>query len=242
MTFDCIQSKKEFFSNFIASYKQRDGVTVLVAPAACYLSQAVELAQGAAGLFIATQNCYSEPSGAFTGELSTAMIKDLGVRHVIIGHSERRHVFGETDELIARKVKAALVAGLTPILCIGELLEEREAGKTEEVVSHQLKAVLPNLSQEEMEATVIAYEPVWAIGTGKTATRQQAEDVHAMTRELIAGIFNKELAEKIVIQYGGSVKPDNVEELMSSPNIDGALVGGASLKAESFLSLVNFSR
>ena len=232
---------KEFFSEFLASYQPRQGVTVVVAPPGCYLSQAAELVAGAERVFIAAQNMYFEPKGAFTGELSAAMLKDTGCKYVILGHSERRHVFGETDELIAKKVMAALEAELTPILCIGELLQEREANQTEEVVARQLKAVLPSLSAEQMAGVVIAYEPVWAIGTGRTATPEQAEEVHALVRKIIAGIYSGDLADEVTIQYGGSVKPDNIDSLMAAPNIDGALVGGASLAAESFLRLVNFS-
>lgn len=231
---------KEFFSRFLASYKPRRGVTVVVTPPSCYLSQAVQLASGAERVYIGAQNMYFEAKGAFTGELSAGMLKDLGCKYVILGHSERRHVFGETDELIAKKVAAALEAGLTPIFCIGELLQEREADRTEEVVTHQLKAVLPSLNAEQMAGVVIAYEPVWAIGTGKTATPEQAEEVHALVRKIIAGIYSGDLADKVSILYGGSVKPDNIDDLMTAVDIDGALVGGASLVAESFLRLVNF--
>ncbi|MBN2289496.1 MAG: triose-phosphate isomerase [Candidatus Glassbacteria bacterium] len=232
---------KEFFSRFLASYRPRQGVTVVVAPPGCYLAQAAQLAAGAERVHIGAQNMYFEAKGAFTGELSAAMLKDSGCSYVILGHSERRHVFGETDELISRKVSAALEAGLVPIFCIGELLGEREAGHTEEVVSHQLKAVLPSLDASRMARLVIAYEPVWAIGTGRTATPEQAQEIHALTRGIIAGIHGRELADKVVILYGGSVKPDNVDSLMAAPDIDGALVGGASLEADSFLRLVNFS-
>ncbi|MEA2062502.1 MAG: triose-phosphate isomerase [Gemmatimonadota bacterium] len=233
---------KDFFETFLASYKPRDGVTAVVAPPSCYLAQAVELAAGAEKLFISAQNFHFEPEGAYTGELSAGMLKDVGCTYVIIGHSERRHIFGETDELIAKKVAAAHEAGLTPIFCIGELLDERESGDTEKVVSHQLQAVLPSLSAGQMARTVIAYEPVWAIGTGKTATPQQAEEVHGLVRGLISGIFSADTAGQVTIQYGGSVKPGNVDELMASENIDGALVGGASLAADSFLRLVNFGQ
>jgi len=231
---------KDFFSRFLAGYKPRSGVTAVVAPPSCYISQAARLAAGAERLYIGAQNMYFQPKGAFTGELSAAMLKDCGCRYVILGHSERRHVFGETDELIAKKIAAALESGLTPIFCIGELLQEREAGQTEEVVAHQLKAVLPSLSAEQMAGVVIAYEPVWAIGTGKTATPEQAQEVHAMVRRIIAGIYSPGLADEVIILYGGSVKPENVDSLMAAPDIDGALVGGASLAAESFLRLVNF--
>jgi len=231
---------KEFFAKFLAEYKAREGVTVVVAPPAVYLSLAVELAAGSEKVYIAAQNMYYEPKGAFTGEISAGMLKDLGCRFVILGHSERRHIFGETDELIGKKISAALEAGLRPIFCIGELLAEREAGKTHEVVTRQLKAGLSSLEAEQMPSVVIAYEPVWAIGTGKTATAQQAEEVHKLVRGIIAEKFGEDTANEVTIQYGGSVKPDNIDKLMATENIDGVLVGGASLKAESFLRLVNF--
>ncbi|HUU28621.1 MAG TPA: triose-phosphate isomerase [archaeon] len=231
---------KDFFTRLLSSYKPRQGVTVVVAPPAPYLAQAVGLASKADKVYIAAQNAYYEPKGAFTGEISLGMIKDVGCKFVILGHSERRHIFGETDELIARKVLATLEIGLRPIFCIGELLQEREAGKTLEVVTRQLDAVLPSLSSEQMLSVVVAYEPVWAIGTGKTATPEQAEEVHELVRRIIADSFGSAVAQEVTIQYGGSVKPDNIDQLMAAPNIDGALVGGASLVAESFLRLVNF--
>jgi len=230
---------EQFFQQLLAAYKARTGVTVIVAPAAPYLAKAVALA-APAGIKIAAQNMHYEASGAFTGEISASMVRDTGAQYVILGHSERRHIFGESDELIAKKVKAALENKLHPIFCIGELLAEREAGKTESVVTRQMNAVLTLLNAEEMLDVVVAYEPVWAIGTGKTATPEQAEEVHRVVRGIIRGHFGDEVASRITIQYGGSVKPDNVDQLMASDNIDGALVGGASLKAESFLELINF--
>ncbi len=232
----------KFFAELFTDYQPREGVTAIVAPAFPYLRQAVELSAKAPRIYIAAQNMHFEQSGAFTGEVSPGMLQDLGCAFVILGHSERRHIFGESDELIAKKVRAALAQALRPIFCIGELLEEREAGKTSEVVTRQLKAVLPSLSEEQMLKTVVAYEPVWAIGTGKTASPEQAEEVHALVRGIIAGIFSRQVAQGVTIQYGGSVKPDNVRQLMESPNIDGALVGGASLKAGSFLKLIDFDR
>ncbi|OGG05476.1 MAG: triose-phosphate isomerase [Candidatus Glassbacteria bacterium RIFCSPLOWO2_12_FULL_58_11] len=233
---------KKFFTELLAGYKAREEVSVVIAPASPYLARAAEMADGAERVFIAAQNMYCEKSGAFTGEISPSMVKDCGCRYVILGHSERRHIFGETDELIARKVKIALNYRLNPILCIGELLEEREDGKTEEVVSSQLNAVLPQLSPEEMLSVVVAYEPVWAIGTGRTATVEQAEEVHHLVRGIIGGAFGDEVAQRVTIQYGGSVKPENIDQLMAAPDIDGALVGGASLAAESFLRLINFKQ
>ena len=231
----------EFFDSFLAGYSPREGVSVVVAPTAPYLARAAELASSAEKVHIAAQNMCFEPKGAFTGEISAGMLLDTGCSFVILGHSERRHIFGETDELIAKKVTAAIEAGLRPIFCIGELLEQREAGKTESVVTTQLGAVLPLLTPEQMLTVVIAYEPVWAIGTGRTATPEQAEEVHSLVRGILAASFGDEVAQRVTIQYGGSVKPDNVDQLMAAENIDGALVGGASLAAESFLRLVNFS-
>ena len=178
------------------------------------------------------------PEGAYTGEISCAMLLDIGCRYVILGHSERRAIFGETDGMVNEKLKAALAAGLTPIVCIGETLQERESGRTLDVVSSQCRGSLAGLSQEQMGRTVLAYEPVWAIGTGKTATPAQAEEVHSEIRQLLASLFSPGVAEKVIIQYGGSVKPDGVSEILAKPNIDGALVGGASLKAESFTAII----
>jgi triosephosphate isomerase len=166
------------------------------------------------------------------------MLLDAGCRYVILGHSERRHVIGETDELVNRKARKALSDGLEPIVCLGETLEQREAGQTEAVVSGQLGSALEGVSREDMKAVTIAYEPVWAIGTGRTATPEQAEQVHALLRGLLADIYSSDVAEETVIQYGGSVKPDNAAALMGMPNVDGALVGGASLKADAFTAIV----
>ncbi|MBW7996590.1 MAG: triose-phosphate isomerase [Candidatus Glassbacteria bacterium] len=231
---------EQFFQGLLALYKEREGVTVVVAPTAPYLVRAVELA-APAGIRIAAQNMHFEAGGAFTGEISAGMVRDTGAQFVILGHSERRHIFGESDGLIAKKVAAALENKLRPIFCIGELLEEREADKTESVVTSQLNAVLSEVTPEQMLDVVVAYEPVWAIGTGKTATPDQAEEVHCMVRAVIRGQFGDEVARRVTIQYGGSVKPDNIDELMGAENIDGALVGGASLRAESFLQLINFN-
>jgi len=213
------------------------GVDVAVCPPSVYLD-AVSAALGKSELALGAQNMYFEPDGAFTGELSAGMLTDLGCRYVILGHSERRHVLGETDELINRKVQAAFAAGLVPIVCVGELLAEREAGRTRQVVETQFDGSLAGVSAEQLASTVIAYEPVWAIGTGKVATPEQAEEVHRDLRKLIADRYNAEVAEAVRIQYGGSVKPDNAAELLAQPDIDGALVGGASLKAEDFLGIV----
>lgn len=190
---------------------------------------------------LGAQNLFWEPKGAFTGEISPNMIKDTGCSYVIIGHSERRQYFGETDETVNKRVKAAFNAGLTPIVCVGEKLEERENNTTFKVIEKQIRGGLANLSAEESEKIVIAYEPVWAIGTGKTATPEQAQEVHTFIRKLYAELY-KDAADKVRILYGGSVNPKNVSDLMKKPDIDGALVGGASLEADSFTQLVKYSK
>ena len=213
------------------------GVEVVVCPPSCYLDAVREqLTGGRVGL--GAQNMYHEPSGAFTGEVAPTMLVDLNCQFVILGHSERRHVFGETDALIAQKVRSALQHQLTPIVCVGELLEERESGRTDDVVRGQFLGAFDGLSPDDMGRVVIAYEPVWAIGTGKVATPEQAEEVHANIRAMLRDQFAGSVAEQVRIQYGGSVKPDNAAELLGQPNIDGALVGGAALKADSFLAIV----
>jgi triosephosphate isomerase len=192
-------------------------------------------------LILAAQSCHSESQGAFTGEVAVPMLADLGVSHVIVGHSERRQHFGEDDALVCKKLRAVLRGGLTPILCLGELLAEREAGRTREVVERQLRGALAGVGAEEARRIVIAYEPVWAIGTGKVATTAQAQEVHAFLRGLLRESHGG-VAEEIRIQYGGSVKPDNITGLMAQPDIDGALVGGASLDAESFIGILKYQR
>lgn len=187
---------------------------------------------------LASQNAYFEKSGAFTGETSCGMLTDIGCKFVILGHSERRHVLGETDEDVNKKVFAVLEAGLVPIVCVGETLEDREAGNTMAVIKSQFEGSFAGVSAEQMASVVIAYEPVWAIGTGKVASPEQAEEVHADLRKLMESSYNSEVADGVRIQYGGSVKPDNASELLSQPNIDGALVGGASLKADDFAAIV----
>ncbi len=189
---------------------------------------------------LAAQNCHWEKEGAFTGEISVGMLKELGVQHVLVAHSERRQYFGETNATANKKVKAALAGGLGVILCVGETLAEREGGKTFDVVKDHTLGSLEGITADELKTIVLAYEPVWAIGTGKTATPAQAQEVHAYIRGVIKEKFGAPAADAIRIQYGGSVKPDNVKELMSQPDIDGALVGGASLKADSFKALTEF--
>jgi triosephosphate isomerase len=188
---------------------------------------------------IGGQNMHFEESGAFTSEISADMLKSVGAKYVILGHSERRHVFGETDEMIKKKTDVAVAKGLLPIVCVGEKLEERKAGKTMDVIKKQFDAAFTGMGKEEMEKCLIAYEPVWAIGTGETATPQQASEVHTEVRKMIATMFDENTAENITILYGGSVKPQNAAELIASENIDGFLVGGASLKADSFSDIIN---
>ncbi|SIT91298.1 triose-phosphate isomerase [Edaphobacillus lindanitolerans] len=209
--------------------------TVICAPFP-FLYRLVQLSEGMAPS-VGAQNMHEEESGAFTGEVSPVQLKDLGVRYVIIGHSERREYFNETDDSVNRKLKSALGHGLTPIVCVGETLGEREEGRTEAKVSGQVKAAYAEISPSEAAGTVVAYEPIWAIGTGKTATAEEAGDVCRSIRETLSELYGGEIAEKIRIQYGGSVKPDNIGELLAQPDIDGALVGGASLEPESFLRL-----
>lgn len=187
---------------------------------------------------LAAQGCYWEEKGAYTGEISPMMLKDLGCKYTIVGHSERRQYFAETNEAVNKKVKALLKTGINPIMCIGEKLEEREAGKTFKIVEDHISGGLKDISPEDMLKIVIAYEPVWAIGTGKTATPGQAQEVHAFIREKLAEAYSGEIAALVRIQYGGSVKPENITELMKEGDIDGALVGGASLKEDSFVKIV----
>ena len=189
---------------------------------------------------LAAQNMHWEDKGAFTGEISAEMLLDLGCKYVIIGHSERRQYFEETDETVNKKIRQALNKGLLPIVCVGELLSEREAGKANAVIERQVTGALKGVTAAEMQKIVIAYEPVWAIGTGKTATPDQANEIHAFIRQKVKSMYTADVAEGLRIQYGGSVTPDNVSQLMAKPDIDGALVGGASLKPESFAALVNF--
>ncbi len=211
-------------------------VELLVCPPAIYLTR-VRDSIGKASVALGAQNMYHEASGAFTGEISASMLNDVGAKYVLLGHSERRHVFGESDEDVNKKTHAALASGLVPVVCVGELLEEREAGRTAEVVSGQIKGSLANISAEQIRSVVIAYEPVWAIGTGKVATPEQAEEVHADLRKQLVERYNAEVAEAVRIVYGGSVKPDNASDLLGQPNIDGALIGGASLNVDDFLAI-----
>ncbi len=212
-------------------------VDVVLCPPFTALAPVGEVLKGS-GLYLGAQNMHHEQQGAYTGEISASMLLPLRVSHVILGHSERRHYFSETDSQILEKVKAALGAGLIPILCVGETLAEREAGETESIVAGQLHGCLEGVEISQAEDLVVAYEPVWAIGTGRTATPEQAQEVHAFIRAKLTQYFGLDLADKMRIQYGGSVKPENASELMAQPDIEGALVGGASLDAGAFASIV----
>ena len=214
-------------------------VEIVVAPPFTALSAVAEVINGS-NIKLAAQDMYWEETGAFTGEVSPLMLKDVGCQYVIIGHSERRSYFSETNETVNKKVKAAHAHSLKPIVCVGERLEERESGITKDVVRDHVVNGLADLTEEQVLNTVIAYEPVWAIGTGKTATQEQAQEVHEFIRGLLAEIYSLVLAEAVRIQYGGSVKPDNVAQLMAQPDIDGGLIGGASLDADSFTQIVRF--
>ncbi len=216
-----------------------EGVDVAVAPAFTSLAAVIEELAGSR-VAVAAQNCHQAVSGAYTGEVSAELVRDVGCSHVIIGHSERRQHFSETDDSVNRKVHAAHRAGLRPIVCIGETLDQHEAGKTFDVVSTQVKGGLSEVSAERMPELTLAYEPVWAIGTGKTATPEQAQEVHAHIRKLLGELYGAGVAGQVRIQYGGSVKPANVKDLMAQTDIDGALVGGASLKADSFSALIMY--
>ena len=214
-------------------------VDVVIAPPAVALWPIARRVEGS-NIGVAAQNCHFAEKGAYTGELSPGQIKSAGCTYVILGHSERRQYFGETDEGIAQKARSAHDHGLTPIICVGETLEMREAGRANEVIDRQIRLALAPLTATEMSHSVIAYEPVWAIGTGKTATPVQAQDIHAMIRGLLSELYDQAVANAVRIQYGGSVKPANVKDLMRQPDIDGALVGGASLTSDSFFEIVAY--
>jgi triosephosphate isomerase (TIM) len=214
---------------------------VVVAPPFTALAAVGEALRGS-NVLLGAQSMHWEREGAFTGEISPVMLKQLGCTHVILGHSERRHIFGESDDMVARKTRAAVDNGLTPILCVGETLPERESNRTLEVVERQLERALRSLTPDEASHAVVAYEPVWAIGTGRTATPAQAQEVHAFIRKRLTVTHGEPAAAALRILYGGSVKPDNIDGLMAQPDVDGALVGGACLKAESFLRIVHYKK
>lgn len=211
--------------------------SMMVFPSSIYLPIVAEKLKGS-NIQVGAQNIYPSKLAAFTGEISTDQLKDFGIQNVLVGHSERRQFLGETDEFLNKKVLFILGEGLKPMLCVGETLDERETGKTFDVVKRQVTKGLASVSKEDIEKVTIAYEPVWAIGTGKNATPEQAEEVHAFIRKEISSLYDANVADKILVLYGGSVKPDNVSALLSKPNIDGGLVGGASQKADLYLGLL----
>jgi len=221
----------------LAAKVTHQDVQVAVCPPFVYL---LPVAQAIAGtkILLGAQDLYHQGNGAFTGEISTEMLKDVGCRFAIVGHSERRHVIGETDELINKKLTAVIDAGVTAIFCVGEKLDQRDAGQTEQVIEQQLTAGLAGLTDQQLPSVVIAYEPVWAIGTGRTATPDQAQQVHQFIRQWLAQTYSRQLADNTIIQYGGSVKAANAAELIGQADVDGALVGGASLKANEFLGII----
>ncbi len=221
----------------LASLNLPGKVDIVICPPFTSLETAAALVKESA-VKLGAQNMHFEDSGAFTGEISASMLKSVGVEYVILGHSERRTIFKETDEIINKKLKKALSTGLKPIFCVGETLEERESGRMESVIETQIVNGLKEIPNSDFANIIIAYEPVWAIGTGRNASPAQAEEVHVLIRNLVKKLYSESAAEKCVIQYGGSVKPDNSRELLSMPNIDGALVGGACLKADSFVDII----
>ena len=228
---------KEMLTTLIPLIKPIQKVEVIIAPPFTNLIDTYNIVKGT-NIKLGAQNMYFEETGAFTGEISPRFLKEIGVEYVILGHSERRNIFNESDDLINKKLKKALLIGLKPIVCIGELLEEREAGKTKEIINNQVNETFKDLDKDQIIHTVIAYEPIWAIGTGKTATPEQAEEIHVYIREILSQKFGQEIANSIRIQYGGSIKPNNAEDLFRKENIDGGLVGGASLQADSLAQIV----
>jgi len=231
-----INEAVELVSSLREAEKEISEAAVVVIPAFTALREIKKTLEGSS-LKLGAQNLFWEEKGAFTGEISPLMLKDAGCEYVVIGHSERRQYFGETDETVNKKVKAALAQGLVPIVCIGESLEEREKGKTINKVETQLRAGLEGLGEDELSQTIIAYEPIWAIGTGLTATPAQAEEVHSFIRDKLGETYGNEIGSCVIILYGGSVKPDNTYSLLKEKNINGALVGGASLEADSFIQI-----
>jgi len=231
----------DLIAKLIPEVKKNRGVEIVVAPVFTALTSVYKAITGT-NIKLAAQDCFWEEEGAFTGEVSPKLLVDAGCSHVIIGHSERRQFFGDTDKSVNKKIKAALLSGLTVLFCIGETLAEREAEKTFKVLKKQLTGGLAGIAKDQLEHIIIAYEPVWAIGTGKTATDDQAQEAHSFIRTVVVGLYDQTAGNKIRILYGGSVKPENIKGLMSRPDIDGALVGGASLKAEPFSAIVNFGK
>lgn len=234
-----IREAIEYVKEFKVLVADVTDVDIVIAPVFTALAKVSKKIKGT-NIGLAAQNMYWKESGAFTGEISPVMLKDVGCNYVIIGHSERRKYFGETNKTVNKKIKAAHKYDLLPIMCVGETLEEREAGNMKKVVEDHVRNGLAGFTEKQMLNTVIAYEPVWAIGTGKTATPEQAQEVHSFIRETLADLFSSNVASKVRIQYGGSVKPANVAQLMEQPDIDGGLVGGAGLQPDSFSQIVKF--
>ena len=236
-------SEGKAYAAALAEAVKKAGVDcrVMIAPSFVSLPGVVEAVKGS-DITVAAQNMADHLSGAYTGEVSPEMLKDIGVNTVILGHSERRQYYGETDEIINGKVLLAISLKMELVLCVGETLEEREGGKLEEVLERQLRVGLKDVLPSEMGAITIAYEPVWAIGTGKTATPEDADSAHCFIRKTVAALYSEDIANNLIIQYGGSVKPGNIRALMEKENIDGALVGGASLKLDDFLPIITFSK
>lgn len=232
-----IEEAKQLAQGLVDGLAANANADVAVVPQFLAIGAVKEVLAGSP-IKLGAQDVYFEKSGAFTGEISTSMLKDAGCEFALVGHSERRHVIGETDEIIRKKLDALLADGLEVILCVGEKLEEREAEQTEKVLEVQTVAGIKGLTKEQLAKVTIAYEPVWAIGTGKVATTEQAQSAHKYIRDLVAKLFDAEAADKVRIQYGGSVKADNAKDLLSQPDVDGALVGGAALKADSFLGII----
>ena len=233
-----IGETETFFSTFLRELGDERKVEVVIVPPFLAIAKASEILRTGQGVKLGAQNMHWEKSGAFTGEICAAMLRDVFCHYVVLGHSERRTFFGETDEIVNKKAHAAHANALRPIVCIGETLAERDGGLVEKVLDTQIRGSLAGLSAEQLEETVIAYEPVWAIGTGRTATPQQAQDAHAFIRKTLADVWSQQSADKVRIQYGGSVKPANAAELMGQADIDGALVGGASLDPRGFAEIV----
>jgi len=227
----------EMLKEMIPLVKKISSVDIVIVPPFTALSSTIQTVKNT-NIMVGAQNMYYEEKGAFTGEVSPIFLKELGCKYVILGHSERRDIFNESDDLINKKLKKALKSDLNPIVCIGEHLEEREAGRTKNVIENQFNLTFKDLKSEEFSRVIIAYEPIWAIGTGKTATPEQAEEIHIFIRELIASIYGKNTAETVRIQYGGSIKPTNAKEIFEKENIDGGLVGGASLQSKSLYEII----
>lgn len=236
------QKARSFFTDLSAQTSTvGSNVDVLLCVPFISIESALDGARKVQGVNIGAQNLHFENDGAYTGEISASMLSEVGLRYVIIGHSERREYFGETDEIVNKKVKKALEAGLNPILCVGEVLAERKAGKQNEVVRTQLTGALNGIGGSAFNSLVIAYEPVWAIGTGETASPEQAQEMHGYIRKVIQELYSESEAQRVRILYGGSMKPDNASELLGQPDVDGGLIGGASLKADSFYSIVEIA-